>query len=298
MFRVCGPSTTFCTHSLVTVQAEAENDAQNKDHNVGSANRFKTPATCNPAPSTIGCESAAGSALSSAKPFLPFSFANMAPPKPDDSGAAIGIPVPLQAMRRCSNTGSTLPPMPSDTRWPSAPPPMDVSPPATPPLSGSNVTHPARSGQHLQYRRVFVPSTVIHSGVAQQMLVPMMCVVAGSGKPASAPLHSSPLAQRAMQHGTAAQRKGTPASGTTHTQRRREQEALKPIGPAYVPLRKASRQSRYSTRSSKLASSHKARSSVGHFNAAADGSESEQDTQPSDMGALNMLADAALLELC
>jgi hypothetical protein len=85
-------------------------------------------------------------------PFPPFPFpTSLVPPKPDSTGSAIGIPIPLPPPR-----SSTLPPLPAGT---------------------SAVSKKVDKCQ-AQYRKIFVPSTVIHNGVVQQMLVPMMCLLA------------------------------------------------------------------------------------------------------------------------
>ena len=207
-------------------------------------------------------------------------------PKPDNSGATIGIPIPMQPARRTSNANTTLPPMPSRAAppMPAASQTVDVAAPTTPPPGGASAPAPQPP---LHYRRVFVPSTVIHNGVAQQMLVPMMCVVAGN-KPVLAPLRKSPLGDKVASPVQTPQgsRHSSPApSGKGGRSKRNESHG--PLRPAYTPLRHTSQQSRYGTRSAKLAPA-----------AESDSAGVEGMAQPGSMDALNMLADAALQELC
>ena len=281
------------------VQVDSQSDLQNLSHNSSEAGEAAQRAL----PAQASARTSPSASPLEARPvntFPPFAFpTSFVPPKPDSNGAAIGIPIPLQALPR-STGGTTLPPMPA----PSAANPaalqsahaaaVEVAPPASAAVN-------AAAGASPQYRKVFVPSTVVHNGVAQQMLVPMLCIVApmqpGSltgGKLAAKPvgmaaalpaLHAS--AQSAAAPASSCGGKVAPRAGKRS---RRQAEGLKALGPAYMPLKRVSSQSRYGTRSRALP-----------LRAAEEAATPEQSGSPTAQqgtDALNMLADAALLELC
>jgi hypothetical protein len=301
-------------------QVEPEEDAQNKSSNERSASCTmkssllflpSSPANQSLSSATAGAVAPASTPCASGLRFPPFTFpTSVDPPKADDTGAAIGIPIPLQTIRRIS-AGSTLPPLPSANACTAFSPP-----PATSAQSPSHSRTPCTTTQpklppRAEYRKIFVPSTVIHNGVVQQMLVPMMCIVTRSqqcaavdkGSLSPSPPHTPNLAQRVSLPGTLGSpgarptvRPAAPMHGSASGKlnpigrgRGKQQQALKPLGPAYAPLKKVSTQSRYGTRASALPVESE-EDVDGH---AAD----ELCTQHGDMDALNMLADAALLEL-
>lgn len=257
--------------------------------------------------STDVCSTPAPSQAAPNSEFPPFSFATSVElPCPDTCGAAIGIPIPLQTVRRGSHSGSTLPPLPSKAVR--AAPPLSSADAATPETSVSQSPMHLQMPPRLQYRRVFVPSTVIHNGVAQQMLIPMMCMVhARTGGPAASPLRGNAYTTPAAQPGTPAAREcdvkspqmpatplqhSAPSSSGRNKRKAQSREDSKPLGPAYVPLRCTSRQSRYGTRSSKLP---KVDSKAG----TPESQElTEREVMRGEVDALDMLADAALLDLC
>jgi hypothetical protein len=143
---------------------------------------------------------------------------------------------------------------------------------------------------------VFVPRSLLCNGVPQQVYVPVLCYVA--------PLKVSGLGSRDVQSDCAPAAAGTAAAASPVAQaasphglkgrgnrRRRKQQESNPFGPAYMPLKRVSGQSRYSTRSRALPHLPE---DVACFDRPA---QVKAEAQQS-MDALNILAEAAMLELC
>ena len=264
------------------------------------------PASLRPSPAAstdvciTPCHSQAAPATPN-PPFPPFSFAtSVDPPKADGCGAAIGIPIPLQAVRRTSHSGSTLPPMPSEAVR-AAPPPDAANVATAVPSSPASPAH-LNTPPRLQYRRVFVPSTVMYNGVAQQMLIPMMCMVQAGSVAAGSPLRGKALAPPTLQRNApnctapavlaTPLQHNAPRGGRCGKRKAQSPVASKSLGPAYVPLKSSSQQSRYGTRSNKLGG-------AGSKASTPDTEElGSREVMRGEMDALDMLADAALLELC
>ena len=210
-------------------------------------------------------------------------------PQPDSNGATVGIPMPMQAMPRHPG-GSTLPPMPAASAHPAQPLSSDSTPCATPPRPSSSGTHStAPDGSKAQYRRIFIPTTVHQNGVTTQLLVPTMCLMApGTG---SSPLRSAPLSMHPLQ--PLAANSCSPSAPNKQPAARKGAAPLRargklsressPLGPAYVPLQKKSQQKRYGTRASALPSA------AAH--------DTGRQVQKGGADALDMLADAALLDM-
>eukprot|EP00892_Ulva_mutabilis_P010924 jgi/Ulvmu1/8203/UM041_0012.1 len=197
---------------------------------------------------------ASAASPSASLPYPPITFpTHLVPPKPDANGSALGIPVPLPVR---STSACSLPPMPA------------VS---TSAAGGGQKSAP-------QYRKVFVPSTVIHNGVAQQMLVPMMCMVAPlkqlqqseHGAPAKAPGSLPPLPIKRMS-----------STGTRPGNHDTKRVCRDSWSPCTSPEAESLKHTHYRSRASGKAS---------------------PDAVPKgdrlcDTGALSLLADAALMDL-
>lgn len=197
---------------------------------------------------------ASAASPSASLPYPPITFpTSLVPPKPDANGSALGIPVPLPVR---NTSACTLPPMPA--------------------VSASVAAGGQKSAP--QYRKVFVPSTVIHNGVAQQMLVPMMCMVA--------PLKQLPQGE----HGALAKAPGSlpplpvkraSSTGTQQANPDSKRACRGSQSPCASPEAESLKQTHYQTRTSgKQSPEMGARNDRG-----------------CDTGALSMLADAALMDL-
>lgn len=219
------------------------------------------PMPDSPAATVLACSSSA------------FSYSSgVVPPKPDASGAAIGIPIPPPLPRTgAQGSAATLPPLRSQ------------------PTRGS---HNSKS-EAPQYRKVFVPSTVIHNGVAQQMLVPMICMVAPTRHPNGTPLNAS----AALEAATANRGKSMPNFASKRNSTSGKEPVLarrrmlnRPHHSPQLPLCTHMA----GTNKSKSNAHHTTRSST---RIAKRNAVPKAEAQCSDTAALTMLADAALMNL-
>lgn len=246
----------------------------NSDRSMNSKLLFMPSASCQPPTPTLPPlpdSPATGLACSSSA--LSYS-SSVVPPKPDASGAAIGIPIPPPQPRSpAQGCTTTLPPL------------------RNLPSRGSQNSKTSAP----QYRKVFVPSTVIHNGVAQQMLVPMICMVAPMRHANGTPLNTAAAleAAQATNRGNSLpvlESKRNSVSGNEPAVGSRKKSSNKQQGSPSSPLGAQTA----GTQKSKSQSHHQTRSST---RIAKRGSAVKKEEQCSDTAALTMLADAALMDL-
>ena len=247
----------------------------NSGRSMNSKLLFMPSASCQPptlpplpdSPATgLACSSSAFSYSSS-----------VVPPKPDSSGAAIGIPIPPPQPRNSTQaSATTLPPLRSV------------------PAKGSN--NSKTSGP--QYRKVFVPTTVVHNGVARQMLVPMICMVAPMRRASGVPVNAAGLDTANRGGGKSLPTlasKWTSASGNEPALLTRRKVGHRQQAPdkGGTPL---STHHASGAHKKKSHAHHHTRSSTRVAKRAPAISPKAED-QCSDTAALTMLADAALMDL-
>ena len=246
----------YCAYHCLQAEQNTEAEAQPNHSNVmqqpapsWSSMLFMPSGSCSTPAAGF---KASATSPSASLPYPPMTFpSSLIPPKPDANGSALGIPVPVPAR---NTSACTLPPMPA------------VSPAVS---AGGQKSAP-------QYRKVYVPSTVIHNGVAQQMLVPMMCMVA--------PMKQLPHNEQAPVTKLSGRLPPLPvkrksASGLHQDSTDRKRAC--PSSPWASPDVDSPKQAHYRTRASSKSSPD----------------ETGNPDRTCDTGALSLLADAALMDL-
>lgn len=244
----------------------------NSDRSMNSKLLFMPSASCQPPHTLPPMPDSPATGLACASSAFSYS-SSVVPPKPDSSGAAIGIPIPPpQPRSSVQGSAATLPPLRSL------------------PARGSNNS----KSEAPQYRKVFVPSTVIHNGVAQQMLVPMICIVAPMRRSNGTPLNS------AAAMGAAVANRGSPLP--TLASKRNSANG----NEAAVSARRKTAHWQHSNHASPLstqtAGTHKKKSHAHHHTRGGTrhvkrSPAPKEEHRCSDTAALTMLADAALMDL-
>lgn len=274
--------------------------AQHSDKLVADVHAPATPLKSGRLPAS--CDQRAAAPHSAVAQSQPMAFSPVLQlPAPDSNGATVGIPMPLQGMRRSSGA-STLPPMPAaSVQAPAHAPAADVPLCGSSPLQNSAISAAGVSaaGSHkpgnggAQYCQVLVPTTVYQNGVTRQLLVPMMCMVApntglGGSPPRCAPITAGALQPRTPNNSNApSPGKQAPARQSQPRLRAKASRESSPLGVAHTTVYKKAQPSRSASRGSGLSSG-----AVSHL--------SEQrlaEVRKDENGALDVLADAAMLEL-